>query len=61
MTTSLTNEEKAVLAALVVAWETFLKIPVEHADDKNDFRFHLHALQNLIAARPAFREIRDGK
>jgi len=31
-------------------WNSFLEIPKEeiHQDDTNDFRFHIHALQNIL-------------
>lgn len=34
-------------------WDEFMNIPKNelHPDDTNDFRFHLHALQNIMYAQ----------
>lgn len=47
----MTKQENKVLKASAELWNQFLKLPVQYKDDQNDFRFHLHALQNIILAR----------
>lgn len=32
------------------AWNEFLKVENKHPDDINDFRYHIHALQNMLYA-----------
>lgn len=53
----MTSDEKKVLDALVSAWNLFMGLPVEHADDNNDFRHHLHILQRQVMSRPARRQL----
>lgn len=52
----LTPQEAAVVAALIVAWNAFVMLPVEHGDDLAEFRHGIHALQHQIFARPALRK-----
>lgn len=51
----LTPEERAVTSHLVAAWHAFLALPVVHPSDSTDVRFHLNALQSIIAFRVARR------
>lgn len=39
-------------------WDEFMKIPQSqmHPDDTNDFRHHLHALQNIMYAQKYLKE-----
>lgn len=53
----LTDDETEALKALVVAWNKFSILPVEHADDYREFRHGIHILQDKILARPVRREI----
>ncbi|KQX35322.1 hypothetical protein ASD04_14875 [Devosia sp. Root436] len=57
----MTNEERAVMQKLVEAWNAFVALPVEHPDDANEFRFHIHALQNSLLSRPTRREWHDSE
>lgn len=57
----MTEDEKAVLAALAGAWNLFLRLPVEHPDDNAEFRAAVHRVQEKVAARPAFRAMRAGQ
>ena len=47
----LTDKEKSVLQNLAQAWNEFLELPVQHEDDVDEFRLHIHALENAIACR----------
>jgi hypothetical protein len=51
--------EKRVLDLSGDLWNRFLQLPVQHPDDQNEFRHHLHALQNIILARPAHRGLKN--
>lgn len=53
----MTNLEKAALDRLIEAWNAFLLLPTEHADDVGEFRHGIHALQQMIMARPVRRQI----
>lgn len=50
-----TPEEKVILDHLVAAWSQWCRLPDKHPDDLNEFRFHVHALQNMLAWRVAQR------
>ena len=50
------KEEQKVLEHLVDAWNTFVKLPVMHPDDNNEFRNSLHNLQRIIGIRKLRRE-----
>lgn len=49
----LTKEERKVLHHLVLSWNAFLALPVEHTDDINEFRHGIHRLQEKVMARVA--------
>lgn len=53
----MTEQEKLVLDKLVEAWNAFLLLDVEHPDDTAEFRYGIHALQNMILSRPTRREV----
>lgn len=57
----ITDQEKVVMEKTGQVWNEFLKLPFHHPDDNNDFRFHLHALQNMILGRSAYRELHNKK
>jgi hypothetical protein len=48
----MTEQEQAVLQKLAEVWNEFLKLEQCHNDEVNDFRFHIHALQAMVLARP---------
>lgn len=51
----MTGPEKAVLAALVAAWNAFTVLDDAHPDDHDEFRRAIHAAQNIVACRIARR------
>lgn len=50
-----TKKEKKVLKHLAKAWNKFLKLPIQHDDDIDEFRHGIHNLQRLLAIREARR------
>lgn len=52
---NLTPGERAVLGALVDAWNRWTRLGGKHPDDDDDFRSSLHRLQDLVAVRVARR------
>lgn len=51
----LTAGEETVISRLVDAWNAFLRLPVEHADDCTEFRQLVHAAQDKVLARAGRR------
>lgn len=51
----MTTIELQAIEAIKEAWSTYLQLQEMHPDDQNDFRFHIHALQNIILAREGQR------
>ena len=47
----MTEQENKVLEKTVELWEEFIKLPIQHPDDQQEFKFNLHQLQNQIMAR----------
>ena len=39
-------------------WNEFVKLPENHPMDKQEFIFHIHAIQNIILARPGVKELK---
>jgi hypothetical protein len=52
----MTEAEERIFLSLAEAWNAFLQLPVEHADDVDEFRRGIHQLQEKVLARPARRE-----
>ena len=52
----MTPQENKVLDISADLWNEFVKLPMLHKDDNNEFRFHIHAIQNMIMARPQQRK-----
>lgn len=52
------NIQDKVLDKSRELWDEFMKIPQSqmHPDDTNDFRHHLHALQNIMYAQKYLKE-----
>ncbi len=51
-------QETICLDKTVELWNELVKLETQHQDDINELRFHIHAIQNAIAARVTFRIIR---
>lgn len=49
------DKEKDICDHLVSAFKGWCDLDDKHPDDVNEFRFHIHALQNMIAWRVARR------
>lgn len=56
----LTDKEKNAMLKSIHLWESLLELKSEHPDFINEARFHIHALQSMIAAGPGLREINNG-
>ena len=52
----MTDDENAVLGALITAWNEFIKLPRLHSEEQDEFRFHIHALQHMLMCRPELRK-----
>lgn len=48
----LSKQEREILYHLATAWNKFLKLPKEHPDDNNEFRYAIHKAQLMILVRP---------
>jgi hypothetical protein len=55
----LTDNEKKVINNLVEAWNHFLNLPIEHGDDIQEFKHHIHILQRQIMCRPVRRNMNN--
>lgn len=56
----LTNAEGEVMDSLLDAFEAYSDLPVQHADEPAEFRYHVHMLQGLLAVRIARRAFPKG-
>lgn len=56
----LSEAEKAVALKLAEAWNLFTALPVEHADDADEFRRAIHTAQAKVLMRPGRRQINEG-
>lgn len=56
----LTGSEREVLDLSAALWNAYLELPVEHPCDRQEFCTALHALQNMILARPGRRQLNAG-
>lgn len=45
--------EEELLESTSIIWNRFLELPMMHPDESGEFRFHIHALQNIILSRTA--------
>lgn len=59
MPNDLTEKEYEVLEYLGHAWNSFYSLPIEHGDDTDEFRHHLHILQRQIMCRPVRRSMKE--
>ncbi len=56
----MTEQEKAVIDATIVLWNTFCALPVEHPDDATEVRHAVHLIQDKVLARPSRRQLNGG-
>lgn len=52
----MTKEEAECSWHIVMAWNTYADLPVQHKSEPNDFCDAIHALQQLMAMRVARRD-----
>lgn len=57
----LTDREGFIAGLLAGVWNEFLKLPVEHPMERDEFCRAIHACQNMILARPGRRAINAPK
>ena len=50
---TMTPSERAVIDLLAEAWNTFLKLPTVHPQEREDFLCTINTAQRLVMARPA--------
>ncbi len=60
----LTEQERLVINLLGDVWGAYIHLPQTlaaggHGEDQEDFRYQIHRLQDMVAARLGYREIRD--
>lgn len=53
----LTIQELRVVGLLGEAWNAFLAMPIEHPDERTEFRHAIHQAQHLVLARVGARQI----
>lgn len=57
----MTDLENKILELTKDTWNSFIELPIIdpniHKDDTDDFRHHLHALQNIILSREGLRSL----
>lgn len=53
----MTEEEKEIILDLGMIWSSFLNLPIEHPQEREEFLRIIHQAQNLVAARASFREL----
>lgn len=56
----LSDDEIQITQKLGEIWGLFLELPQLHPDDEDEFRFAIHAAQNIILARPGCRQVALG-
>ena len=57
----MSEDEKKVLNISSELWNSFLMLEEIHGDYISEFRFHIHALQNIILSRSVLRELAENK
>ncbi len=53
----ITPEEKHLLEQLAVVWEEFCRLPLQNPLDAQEFITAIRSLQNMVAARSAYRRL----
>lgn len=54
-----TEDERAVVLAIAEAWNRFIDLPVEHEDDREDFRRAIHVANAIVLKRSGRRQMRE--
>lgn len=57
MEEDLTDAEAQLVNQIGMVWNAFLALPIQHADDRPDFRCAIHDLQRIVMVRPVMRAI----
>jgi hypothetical protein len=52
----MTKEEKKVFFASGELYSSFTRLKKLHPSDQREVEFHIHAIQNIILARPAYKK-----
>jgi len=55
----LTVDEQKVMDHITEAWNEYVKLPQQHADDIEEFRHAVHEMQYLLAVRSVRRGYPD--
>lgn len=50
------NEEEEVIEKAGAVADAFAALPPIHPSDMNDVVFHVHAIQNIVLARAAYKK-----
>ena len=53
----MTLDEEKVLMMLAEVWNEFLKLPVEHPMEQQEFCSSIHVCQNMVLSREARRDL----
>ena len=57
MKQGLTDQEATVVQMLAAAWNEYLKLPIEHSMDRQEFCTAVHRCQDMVLARSGRREL----
>lgn len=55
----LTADEKLAIEKSAELWNIVVRLPIEHAEDQDEFRHMIHNLQDKILARPTRRKLKS--
>lgn len=59
MNTPLTEAERAIIMALAEVWNSYVALPEQHPMAQKEFCEGIHRLQEHVAARPTFRQLKE--
>ena len=54
--TKFTDEEKKVILLTRDLWNAFIDLPIQHPNDRDDFRGAIHSIQRILGWRPMMRK-----
>jgi hypothetical protein len=57
----MTKQEIRLINSMGNVWNKFLQLPKQHPSDQQEFQFHIHALQNIVASREGYRQLKKKK